>query len=53
MTGCALSQRVSPVKVFLRPTAATMSPAEHGLHVLTVIGVHPQQAARASLFRPA
>ena len=47
--GCAGSQSVSPVVVFLRPTAATMSPAKTRVLVLAVVGVHLQDAADALL----
>jgi hypothetical protein len=48
-TGASSAHRVSPVVVFLRPTAATMSPGRDLVDVLAVIGVHLQQAADALL----
>ena len=46
------SQSVSPVVVFLRPTAATMSPANTAVLVLAVVGVHLQDAADPLLACP-
>ena len=48
-TGASSAQSVSPVVVFFRPTAATMSPRVHGVDVLAVVRVHLQQAADALL----
>ena len=47
--GCARSQSVSPVVVFLRPRPATMSPAYDDVDVFAVVGVHLQDAADALL----
>ncbi len=46
-SGCAGSQSVSPVNVFFRPTAATMSPAHDLVDVFALVGVHAQEAADA------
>ena len=48
-TGASSAHSVSPVVVFLRPTAATMSPADDLLDVLAVVRVHLQQATDALL----
>ena len=45
--GCFSSQSVSPVVVFLRPTAAAMSPEYTCVDILTVVGMHLQDAAHA------
>ena len=50
--GCAGSQSVSPVVVFLRPTRRDDVAREHGVLVLAVVGVHLQDAADALLACP-
>ena len=47
--GWAGSQSVSPVVVFLRPTAGDDVAREHGVLVFPVVGVHLQDAADALL----
>ena len=45
-SGCPGRTSVSPVRVFLRPMPATMSPACDEVEVLTVVGVHRAAGGR-------
>ena len=49
MIGCSRAQSVSPVRVFCRPTTATMSPQRASSHGFLPVRVHPEDAADALL----